>query len=66
MQVVAQQLEGEQALAQALELPHAPVWWRGTLTEPSQLKALLRRAAARCKCPYPAAKCPRGRPMAPH
>ena len=34
------------ALAQALELPHAPVWWRGTLKDPSQLKALLRRAGA--------------------
>ena len=52
------------ALAQALELPHAPVWWRGTLTDPSQLKALLRRAAARFKCPCPAARCPLGRPMA--
>ena len=41
------------ALAQALELPHAPVWWRGTLKDPSQLKALLRRAAARFKSRVP-------------
>tara|TARA_B100000795_G_scaffold214930_1_gene168739 strand:- start:449 stop:871 length:423 start_codon:yes stop_codon:yes gene_type:complete len=39
------------ALAHALELPHAPVWWRGTLTDLTQLKGLLRRAAARSKVP---------------
>ena len=52
------------ALAHALELPHAPVWWRGTLTDLTQLKTLLRRAAARPKCPWPTARRPCGRPEA--
>ena len=49
------------ALAHALDLPHAPVWWRGTLTDLTQLKTLLRRAAARPKCPWPTARRPCGR-----
>ena len=34
------------ALARTLEVPHAPVWWRGRLTGLEQLEAMLRRAAS--------------------
>ncbi|KAL1524949.1 hypothetical protein AB1Y20_019825 [Prymnesium parvum] len=34
------------ALSESLEIPHAPLWWRGTLQEPSQLESMIRRAAA--------------------